>query len=102
MLALSWNRSRFYREIFGRAGIREQDLPHVALEQLPVVAKSELVERFDDAVTDQRLRRSDLEAWVQEDADPLHLYLDDTSSSTARTDRSDAGSSHIRAARGTG
>jgi phenylacetate-coenzyme A ligase PaaK-like adenylate-forming protein len=37
LLSHAWNHSPFYREIFAREGIREQDLPHIALEHLPVV-----------------------------------------------------------------
>jgi amino acid adenylation domain-containing protein len=77
LLSHAWNHSAFYRENFRREGIREQDLPHIPLEQLPVVSKADLVARFDEAVTDPRLRRADLEAWVQEEADPSKLYLDD-------------------------
>ncbi len=60
-----------------REGIRERDLPYIALEHLPVVSKADLMVRFDEAVTDRRLRKSDLEAWVAQDADPLHLFLDE-------------------------
>jgi hypothetical protein len=33
--------------------------------------------RFDEAVTDPRLRVSALERWVAQDANPLNLYLDE-------------------------
>ena len=77
LLAHAWKHSPLYREIYTREGIRERDLPHIALEHLPVVSKSDLMVRFDEAVTDSRLRRADLEAWVQRDTDPLNLYLDE-------------------------
>ena len=31
--------------------------------------------RFDEAVTDPRLRSGDLERWVQQDTNPLNFYL---------------------------
>ncbi|HET7199925.1 MAG TPA: AMP-binding protein [Burkholderiales bacterium] len=77
LLVRAWNHSRFYREVYTREGIRERDLPYIALEQLPVVSKADLMVRFDEAVTDRRLRRSDLKAWFEEDRDPLNLYLNE-------------------------
>lgn len=77
LLVHAWNHSPFYREVFTREGIRERDLPYIALEHLPVVSKADLMVRFDEAVTDRRLRKSDLKAWVEQDSDPLNLYLDE-------------------------
>src|SRR5258708_39094819 len=77
LLAGACTRSLFSRGVFIREGIRERDLPYIALEHLPVVSKAVLMVRFDEAVTDRRLRKSDLEAWVAQDADPLHLFLDE-------------------------
>ena len=49
--------SPFYRE-------RLSDGP-VALDRLPVLEKPELMERFDDVVTDRRLHRDELLAWIE-------------------------------------
>src|SRR5258707_6501916 len=75
LLARAWNRSPFYREVFMREGIRERDLAYIALEHLPVVSKADLMVCFDEAVTDRRLRKNDLEAWVAHDTDTVHLFL---------------------------
>ena len=40
-------------------------------------SKADLMLRFDDAVTDPRLRKGELERWEQQDANPLNLYLDE-------------------------
>jgi amino acid adenylation domain-containing protein len=77
LLVRAWNHSPFYREVFMREGICERDLPYIALEHLPVVSKTDLMVRFDEAVTDRRLRKRDLEAWVAQDTDPLNLFLDE-------------------------
>jgi phenylacetate-CoA ligase len=77
ILAHAWQHSAFYRQIYTAHGIRERDLPFVQLEDLPVVFKADLMERFDDAVTDPRLRKQPLETWVQQDTNPLSLYLDE-------------------------
>jgi phenylacetate-CoA ligase len=49
--------SPFYRE-------RLPDGP-VALDRLPVLEKPELMERFDEIVTDRRLHRDELLAWIE-------------------------------------
>jgi phenylacetate-coenzyme A ligase PaaK-like adenylate-forming protein len=77
LLVRAWNHSPFYREVFTREGIRERDLPYVSLEDLPIVSKADLMVRFDEAVTDRRLRKSDLKAWVEQDSNPLNLYLNE-------------------------
>ena len=76
LLAWAWDCSPFYREIYTARGLRRQDLPHVAWEDLPVVSKADLMVRFDEAVTDPRLRKADLESWLKNDFDPLNLYLE--------------------------
>jgi phenylacetate-CoA ligase len=53
--------SPFYRD-FHRS--RETD----ALQQLPILTKATLMERFDDLVTDRRLRLADVEAFLQTDS----------------------------------
>ena len=61
-------RSPFYREALG-AGAADQ-----ALESLPTLSKRVLMEHFDRVVTDPRLRRRDLEAFLA-DAEEGALYL---------------------------
>ncbi|TCM49014.1 phenylacetate--CoA ligase family protein [Kribbella sp. VKM Ac-2568] len=48
--------SPFYRKLY--AGLDDE----VSLDQLPVIDKATLMDHFDDIVTDQRLRLTDLEA----------------------------------------
>jgi amino acid adenylation domain-containing protein len=77
VLAHTWDRSPFYRELYAAHGIRQRDLSHVALEDLPVVSKADLMVRFHEAVTDPRLRGGAMERWALQDTDPLNLYLDE-------------------------
>lgn len=51
--------SPFYRETYG--GVIDRD---VDLAELPPLDKATMMERFDDVVTDRRLRRAELEAHV--------------------------------------
>jgi phenylacetate-CoA ligase len=50
--------SPYYREVLGGAAAD----PDVDLAALPTLSKEVLVERFDDIVTDRRLRRADIDA----------------------------------------
>lgn len=49
--------SPFYREL-------HRGLERAPLEELPIVTKATLMERFDDVVTDPKLRLKDLEAYL--------------------------------------
>jgi putative adenylate-forming enzyme len=63
-------RSPFYRELYAGLGPAEP----VALHRLPAVDKATLMERFDEVVTDPRLRLAELEAHLDGLAgDALHL-----------------------------
>ena len=77
LLAFAWKHSSFYRRIYTKHGIRERDLHHVTLQDLPVVTKSDVMEHFDEAVTDPRLRVGQLKNWLQQDSNPQSLYLDE-------------------------
>ena len=63
--------SPYYRERL--AGVVGEDV--VDLSRLPIMDKSEMMERFDELVTDGRLRRDTLLGWV-EGLDRDELYLD--------------------------
>ena len=71
-----WKRSSFYRDYYGSCGIREEDLPHLSVSDLPFLSKKTLMENFDRAVTDPRLKKKELEQWIQEVPDPGQLYRD--------------------------
>ena len=53
-------RAPFYRELY-----RGIDLERAPLRELPPVTKAELMERFDEAVTDPALRLADIETFLR-------------------------------------
>lgn len=65
-------RSPFYRERF--AGVVGEG--PVELSRLPVLDKAEMMEHFDELVTDGRLRRDALLEWVEGLGHDDELYLD--------------------------
>ena len=72
-----WDRSFFYRDYYASHGIKEKDLPDLTVQDLPFVSKEMLVENFDKAVLDQRLRKKELESWIDTVRDPRQFYNDD-------------------------
>lgn len=64
-------RSPYYREALGEIEALERPL-----ESLPVLTKPTLMERFDDVVTDDRLRRAEVEDFLAR-ADAGAAYLDE-------------------------
>ena len=84
--------SRYYRSTLGA------DAADRPLTDLPTLSKADLMDNFDDIVTDPRLRRTDLEAHLA-GPDPARSYLDEyrvltTSGTTAAR--------HLRRHRGRG
>ena len=64
------------RHATGRSGFWRERLPNgdIELSELPVLTKTEMMERFDELVTDRRLRRDDLlEHLAQIHDDALYL-----------------------------
>lgn len=72
-----WRRSSFYRDLYSGSGIREVELEDVTPRDLPLINKKLLMENFDRAVTDLRLRKNDLERWMHENRNPAANYCDD-------------------------
>jgi phenylacetate-coenzyme A ligase PaaK-like adenylate-forming protein len=63
-------RSRFYRDKF-----RGIDVTRCRLEDLPPTTKAEMMERFDDLVTDPEVRRSELERFMENPNNVGKLFL---------------------------
>lgn len=71
-VARAVSHSRFYRELYGDIRIDEA----LDLRSLPVIGKREVVDRFDDMVTDRRLRLAEVKRHVaaaSPDRDALYL-----------------------------
>lgn len=62
--------SPFYRRRF--AGI---DITRCALEDLPILTKAEMMENFDDLVTDRKLKKAELSAFTDDLNNLGKLYL---------------------------
>ena len=78
LLAQVWGRSGFYREYYAGHGIREEHLRDVSVADLPLLPKNVLIDNFDRAVTDARLRRTDVEAWLNHNRNPRDSFCSDT------------------------
>jgi non-ribosomal peptide synthetase component F len=74
-LHFAWDHSPFYRDLYRGSGIRESDLAHIALRHLPIVTKQMVLDNFDEAVTDPRIRSADLKDWLEQDHDPRSRFL---------------------------
>ena len=83
--------SAFYREYYTGHGLRFEGLAHIAVRDLPFVTKSTLMEHFDAAVTDRRLRKRELEQWFEGHPDVRAVFHPDfvslMSSGTSRNPR---------------
>ncbi len=77
LLKFVWKKSPFYRDLYFRHGIRENDLVGVTIGDLPFVTKDDICENFDRVVTDPRLKRKEILDWLEDDHNPRHKYLDE-------------------------
>ena len=77
LLEYVWVHSPFYRDFYSSHGIDGARLRDVAVTDLPLLPKKLLIENFDRAVTDQRLKRSELERWFEEHQDPRQRFAQD-------------------------
>src|SRR3712207_279659 len=81
LLEYAVSHSRYYRTTLGA------DAADRPLTELPTLSKAQLMDSFDDIVTDPRLRRTDLEAHLA-GPDPARSYLGEyrvlTTSGTTR------------------
>ena len=76
LLSVAMERSPWHRERL--AGLDIADLSESDLESLPVMTKADLMENFDDIVTDRRITRQLCEAHLADSTRPTYL-LDDYS-----------------------
>ena len=74
LLAYIWQHSAFYRDYYRSHGIQDDHLADLTPSDLPFMTKATLMEHFDQAVTDSRLRKRDLEEWLQGSYDPAELF----------------------------
>ena len=77
LLEYAWERSRFYRDYYESHGIRREHLGELSVSDLPLLSKDMLIEHFDQAVTDPRLRKAELEEWIQQNPDPRTHFAQD-------------------------
>lgn len=77
LLHTVWQKSVFYREFYADHGILEHQLDELMVSDLPFISKQTLMEHFDHAVIDKRLRKSEIERWLNDVRDPRKRYQGD-------------------------
>lgn len=60
LLHLAWEKSDYYRYIYEKAGIKEEQLDTLPLSAFPTIDKKELLEYFDELVTVNDLKQSEI------------------------------------------
>lgn len=64
--------SAFYRRVIQQQGIA---LDTCKPEDFPILTKRELIDHFDDIVTDPRIRKQEIMGFLQNSKDPQQLYI---------------------------
>jgi phenylacetate-CoA ligase len=77
LLVHVWRNSPFYRDYYRNHGVRERNLADLTIRDLPFITKKVLMENLDEAVTDRRLGKKEIERWIQEKSDPRETIYKD-------------------------
>ena len=73
MLRYAYDHSPYYKKTFEEAGINREMIARIPLEMFPTLDKEQLIEHFDELVTDRSLNQKDL------------LYFDEHSEGSEET-----------------
>lgn len=63
----AWDNSPFYRKLWSEAGIDRNQVATLPLEAFPLVTKKQLMESYEDVVTERGITRKGVEAFIQND-----------------------------------
>ncbi|MCF6807427.1 hypothetical protein L3V79_03350 [Thiotrichales bacterium 19S9-12] len=75
IIQLGWRKSDFYRDYWYSHGIRESHLCELSINDLPLVDKTMLMQNFDHVVTNKRIKKNELETWIDQNTNYDELYL---------------------------
>lgn len=74
LLHYAWEHSYYYRSTFEKAGITEEQLNRLPLSCFPTLDKQDLLEHFDELVTDAGLSQRDLRDFDSRNAIDKRMY----------------------------
>ena len=74
LLRFAWEHSSYYRAVFERAGITEEQLDTLPLSCFPTIDKQALLEHFDELVTVPDLKQEDLRKFDAEETADRRPY----------------------------
>ena len=75
MLKFAYEHSPYYRKAFEAAGINAETITKTPLSQFPTLDKEQLMEHFDDLVTDRSLKQEELLRFDECSTDGAETYL---------------------------
>jgi len=74
LLKYAYNNSRFYRNLYIDAGIREQDISTISIEDIPSIDKEQLMDHFDDVITVDNVIKHDVLDFLESSKNPNDLF----------------------------
>lgn len=74
LLHYAWEHSSYYRRSFEKAGITEDQLNRLPLSCFPTVDKQDLLEHFDELVTESELKQEDLRLFDSKNQMDRNVY----------------------------
>ncbi|MCH5343223.1 MAG: phenylacetate--CoA ligase family protein [Acetatifactor sp.] len=75
ILKFAYKHSPYYRKVFETAGIKAEAITQTPLSEFPTLNKEQLIEHFDDLVTNRSLNQEELLRFDEHSADGAETYL---------------------------
>jgi phenylacetate-CoA ligase len=74
LISHAFRNSKFYNDLYSRAGISKEILSTITIEKIPCIDKKILMNNFNDIVTKKDLKKDDIIRFIETNKNPLDLY----------------------------
>lgn len=75
LLRYAYQHSAYYHKAFTQAGISEQNIDWIAINEFPVIDKQLLMQNYDELVTDSKVKQEELRKFDESPASKSENYL---------------------------
>lgn len=75
LLRYAYQHSAYYHKAFTQAGISEQNIDWIAINEFPVIDKELLMQNYDELVTDSKVKQEELRKFDESPASKSENYL---------------------------
>lgn len=74
LLKYAYKNSAYYRKTFEKAGITEENIEDVGIEQIPTIDKKTLIQNFDELVTVENVTQEKMRTFDEQEKEKKNLF----------------------------